>query len=58
MGFKACERAISLIRNVHPRPVDVQFASRFLVPALQELQDPVESLFGGSSGLSHLDFSP
>jgi hypothetical protein len=58
MGFRACEAAISPIRNVHPRPVDVQLALRFVVPALQEPHDPVESLIGDSSGLSHLDFLP
>ncbi len=58
MGFRACEAAISPIRNVHPRPVDVQLAFRFVVPALQEPHDNVESLFGGYLGLSHLDFPP
>lgn len=47
MGFKACEATISPIRNVHPRPVDVQLALRLVIPALQEPQDHVESLFGG-----------
>jgi len=55
MGPKACEEAISPIRNVHPRPVDVQLALKFVVPALQEPPDHVESLFMGTSGLSHLD---
>jgi hypothetical protein len=58
MGSRACEAAISPIRNVHPCPVDVQLALKFMIPALQEPHDHVEGLFGGSPGLSHLDFPP